>query len=81
VHLVSAIHVPAQRCLGVKAVPDKTNEIKAVRQLMERTHLEGCLAEMDALNTRDEAVQRILYENGADDIVSIKDNQRATSTA
>lgn len=75
VHLVSAILVPSQRCLGVKAVPDKTNEITAVRQLIDRPDLEGCLVEMDAINTQDETVQKLLYEKGADYIVPIKDNQ------
>ena len=75
VHLVSAIQVPSQRCLGVQAVADKTNEITAARQLIERTDLQGCLVEMDALNTQDETVQKLLYEKGADYIVSIKDNQ------
>ena len=75
VHLVSAIQVPSQRCLGVQAVADKTNEITAARQLLECTDLQGCLVEMDALNTQDETVQKLLYEKGADYIVSIKDNQ------
>ena len=75
VHLVSAIQVPSQRCLGVEAVADKTNEITAVRQLIERTDLAGCLVEMDALHTQDETVQKLLYEKGADYIVSIKDNR------
>jgi hypothetical protein len=75
VHLVAAIQVPSQRCLGVEAVADKTNEITAVRQLIERTDLEGCVVEMDALNTQDETVQKLLYEKGADYIVSLKDNQ------
>jgi hypothetical protein len=80
VHLVSAILVPSQRCLGVQAVADKTNEITAVRQLIQRTDVEGRLIEMDALNTQDETVQKILYEKGADYIVSIKDNQPTLAT-
>jgi hypothetical protein len=80
VHLVSAMQVPSQRCLGVEAVADKTNEITAVRQLIERTDLEGCLVEMDALNNQDETVQKLLYEKGADYIVSIKDNQPTLAT-
>jgi Domain of unknown function (DUF4338)/DDE_Tnp_1-associated/Transposase DDE domain len=80
VHLVSAILVPSQRCLGVQAVADKTNEITAVRQLINRIELEGRLVEMDALNTQDETVQKILYEKGADYIVSIKDNQPTLAT-
>jgi predicted transposase YbfD/YdcC len=80
VHLVSAMLVPSQRCLGVQAVADKTNEITAVRQLLQRTDVEGRLVEMDALNTQDETVQKILYEKGADYIVSIKDNQPTLAT-
>ena len=75
VHWVSAVQVPSQRCLGVAAVADKTNEITAARPLMERTELEGCLVEMDALHTQDETVQKLLFEKGADYLVSIKDNQ------
>jgi len=80
VHLVSGIRVRSQRCVGVKAVADKSNEIPAVRQLIDRPDLEGCLVEMDALNTQDETVQKLLYEKGADYIVSIKDNQPTLAT-
>ena len=80
VHLVSAVRLRSQRCLGVEAVADKTNEITAVRQLIERTDLEGCLVEMDALHTQDETVQKLLYEKGADYIVSLKDNQPTLAT-
>jgi len=61
-------------------VADKTDEITAVRQLIERTELEGCLVEMDALNTQDETVQKLLYQKGADYGVSIKDNQPTLAT-
>jgi len=80
VHLVSGVRVRSQRCVGVKAVADKSNEIPAVRQLIDRPDLEGCLVEMDALNTQDETVQKLLYEKGADYIVSLKDNQPTLAT-
>jgi hypothetical protein len=80
VHLVSAILVPSLRCLGVEAVADKTNEITAVRQLLDRIDIEGRLVEMDALNTQDETVQKVLFERGADYIVPIKDNQPTLAT-
>jgi hypothetical protein len=80
VHLVSAIRVPSLRCVGVKAVADKSNEIPAVRQVIDRPDLEGCLVEMDALNTQDETVRKLLHEKGADYIVSIKDNQPTLAT-
>ena len=75
VHLAAAITVPSLRCLGVQAVAAKTNEITAVRQLVDRLDLDGCLAEMDALHAQDETVQKLLYEKGADYIVPLKDNQ------
>ena len=75
VHLVSAMTVPSLRCLGVQAVADKTNEITAVRQLIDRIDLEGRLVQTDAMHTQDETVQKLLYEKGADYIVTIKDNQ------
>ena len=75
VHLVSAMTVPSLRCLGVQAVADKTNEITAVRQLLDHIDLEGRLVETDAMHTQDETVQKLLYEKGADYIVTIKDNQ------
>lgn len=80
VHLVSAILVPSQRCLGVQAVADKSNEITAVRRLVEGLDLEGRLVEMDALNTQDETVQKLLHDQGADYIVSLKDNQPTLAT-
>jgi hypothetical protein len=80
VHLVSAVRVRSQRCVAVKAVADKSNEITAVRQLMDRPDLEGCLVEMDALNTQDETVRKLLHEKGADYIVSLKDNQPTLAT-
>ena len=41
VHLVSTITVPSLRCLGLVAVPSKTNEITALRQLVDPIDLEG----------------------------------------
>ena len=75
VHLVSAITVPSLRCLGVVPVASKTNEITALRQLVDNLDLDGCLVETDAMHTQDETVQKLLYEKGADYIVTLKDNQ------
>ena len=75
VHLVSALTVPSLRCLGVIPVASKTNEITALRQLVDPIDLDGCLVETDALHTQDETVQKLLYEKGADYIVTLKDNQ------
>ena len=75
IHLVSAITVPSLRCLGVLPVASKTNEITALRELLDPLDLDGRLVEMDALHTQDETVQKLLYEKGADYTVVLKDNQ------
>lgn len=75
VHLVSAITIPSLRCLGVVPVASKTNEITALRELVNPLDLEGRLVGMDALHTQDETVQKLLYEKGADYTVILKDNQ------
>ena len=36
---------------------------------------------MDALNTQDETVHKLLHQKGADYIVSIKDNQPTLATS
>ena len=81
VHLVSAITVPSLRCLGVEPVASKTNEIIALRQLVDSIDLDGCLVQVDAMHTQDETVQKFLYEKGADYIVPLKDNQPALVAA
>jgi len=73
-HLVSAISVPSLRCLGTVAVADKTNEIVALRELVDGLDLAGRLVGMDALHTQDETVRKLLYDKGADYRVVLKDN-------
>jgi hypothetical protein len=46
VHLVTAVLVRSQRCVAVKAGADKSNEITALRQLIDQPDLEGCLDEV-----------------------------------
>ena len=75
VYLVTAIAVPSLRCLELESVADKSNEITALRTLVDRLDLEGRLVEMDALHTHDETVQKLLYEKGADYMVTLKANQ------
>jgi hypothetical protein len=79
-HLVSAILVPSLRCAGVEIVADKTNEIVALRHLVDRLDLDGRLVEMDALHAQHETVQKLLFEKGADYIVTLKDNQPELAT-
>lgn len=43
-------------------VDDKTNEIKAVRELMDLTDIKGCIVTMDSMGTQKEIVKKIVKE-------------------
>ncbi len=76
VHLAGAISLPSHRCLGVQPVADKSNEIPAVQQLLERAPIvPGQMVSLDAMHTQHKTVGQILYDKGADYLVPIKGNQ------
>ncbi len=76
VHLAGAISLPSHRCLGVQPVADKSNEIPAVQELIERAPIiPGQLVSFDAMNTQHKTVAQILYDKGADYLMPIKGNQ------
>ena len=60
--------------MGQKAVDGKSNEIPAVRELLDLLDIEGCLVVADALNCQKETAQKII-ENKGDYLLSVKDNQ------
>jgi hypothetical protein len=61
--------------LGVVITEDKSNEIPAARQLLGRLDLKGKIVLADALHTQVETGQVILYEKGADYLMTVKGNQ------
>ena len=76
VHLVGAISLPSHRCLGVEPVADKSNEIPAAQNLIERAPiLPGQLVSLDAMHTQHKTLGQILYDKGADYLVPLAGNQ------
>jgi len=73
-HIVSAQLAEYGITLGQKAVDGKSNEIPAVRELLELLDIEGCLVVADALNCQKETVKKIIERKG-DYLLSVKDNQ------
>jgi hypothetical protein len=64
-HLVSAVNHTNARLLAQEAVQDKSNEIPAVRRLIERfPHLEGVTVTTDALHCLDETARLIVQQKG-----------------
>lgn len=64
------------RFLGSAQTPDKTNEIPVARQLLLRVNLDGRLVLADALHTCEKTAQQILFEQGGDYLLTVKQNQK-----
>jgi predicted transposase YbfD/YdcC len=73
-HLVSAWAGELRVSLGQLAVDDKSNEIPAVRKLLELLDLEGAVVTIDAMHCQKETAQAI-RRRGADYVLSVKANQ------
>ena len=75
VMLVNAIAQPSQRLLGVEPVAKKTNEIPTSQTLIQRLDLTGRLVQQDGMHTQHRTAHLILYEQGADYSMILRDNQ------
>jgi hypothetical protein len=73
--LVNAIAQPSQRLLGVEAVDKKTNEIPTARTLIRRLDLKGRMVQLDGMHTQHQTVHEILYDQGADYSLILRENQ------
>jgi predicted transposase YbfD/YdcC len=73
-HIVSAQLAELGITFGQRAVEGKTNEIPAVRELLEMLNVKGCMVVADALNCQKETAKTIVKQ-GADYLLSVKDNQ------
>ncbi|HBZ55623.1 MAG TPA: ISAs1 family transposase [Syntrophobacteraceae bacterium] len=73
--LVNAIAQPSQRLLGGEAVDKKTNEIPTARTLIQRLDLKGKIVQLDGMHTQHQTVHQILYNQGADYSLILRDNQ------
>lgn len=61
-------------CRQIK-IPAKTNEIPALKDLLDGLDLRGALVSADAINTQKSTAQRLVEENQADYLLVVKANQ------
>lgn len=73
--IASAIGQPSQRVHATVTLHKHASEILAVRQLLTQTEFTDALLALDAAHTQHETLQPILYDQGADYLVPLKDNQ------
>jgi len=74
--VVTLTHPASQYYRGSQLVETKSNEIPAVRELLERTEVVGALIGIDALHTQKETARQIVQEAGADYLLTVKANQK-----
>jgi len=77
-HTLSAYATTARLVLAQRSVPEKTNEITAIPDLLDdlaqRDQLKGALVTIDAMGCQVEIAERIV-EHGADYLLALKGNQ------
>ena len=74
-HLFSAFLGERECVVAQIAVPDKTNEIPMLQELLRDVPLAGVLVSADALHTQDETARHLVQDRGADYLFVAKDNQ------
>ena len=72
-HIVSAVDENGF-CLGEKRVEEKTNEIKAIPELLDELNVKGHIITTDAMGTQTDIVKKI-RKKGADYVLALKGNQ------
>ena len=73
--VVTAVSAPGLHYLGSVVVPEKTNEIPAVRDLCQRLDLQGRLVSIDALHTQTQTAREVVQAHGGDYLLTVKANQ------
>ena len=74
IHMVSAWATANRLVLGQVKVDEKSNEIRAIPELLRVLELEGCIVTLDALGCQKDIAQTIV-ERGGDYVLAVKDNQ------
>ena len=74
IHVVSAWATENSLVLGQLKVDEKTNEIRAIPELLDVLCIEGCIVTIDAMGTQKEIAKKIIGK-GADYILQVKENQ------
>ncbi len=73
-HVVSAFVAENQLTLGEVTVPEKTNEIKAIPELLDLIDVEGGIVTLDAMGCQKKIVEKITKQK-ADYAIALKGNQ------
>lgn len=73
-HIISAHIAELGLTLGQQTVSGKSNEIPAMRELLELLQVEGCMVVADVMHCQKETA-KVIVAGQADYLLSVKDNQ------
>ena len=79
-HIVSAWSKEDGFCLGQKSVEEKSNEITAIPELLDKIQIKGQVITIDAMGTQTEIAEKIKSKR-ADYVLALKRNQGTLYTA
>ena len=74
-HRVAAVSHESGRLVAQRPVDEKSNEITALRPMLEAVPLERVIVTADAMHAQQEAAHFLTQEKGADDLFTLKGNQ------
>ncbi|PHM68749.1 hypothetical protein Xekj_03135 [Xenorhabdus sp. KJ12.1] len=78
VHTVNVWSTELGLCLGQQKVDKKSNEIKAIPEILQQLELTGCSVSLDAAGTQTKIAETILAKS-ADYLLAVKGNQPTLS--
>jgi predicted transposase YbfD/YdcC len=74
IHMVSAWATANRLVLGQLKVAEKSNEITAIPELLQRLELTGCIVTIDALGCQTH-IADVIIQRGGDYVLAVKGNQ------
>jgi len=80
-HLVSAVTHESIRLVAQRPVDEKSNEITALRPMLQDVPLDGVVVTADAMQAQQDAARFLTQEKGADYFFSLKGNQPSVQEA
>lgn len=80
-HLVSAVTHQTARLVAQRPVDEKSNEITALRPMLQEVPLDGVIVTADAMQAQQDAARFLTQEKGADYFFSLKGNQPSVQEA
>lgn len=80
IHMISAFSAANNVVLGQLKTKEKSNEIKAIPELLKLLDIHGCLVTIDAMGCQKD-IARTIVERNADYLLAVKGNQKRLEDA